>query len=525
MTVVRFSAVACALALAAALTPAVSAQARDTVIVGLIGDPDSLVPGFSRLAVAGHISPALFVGLVELNADWEALPRVAREVPTLENGQWRLLPNNEMEVTYRLRPGFKWHDGTPVTAGDAVFAWEMRRDTRSGATSPDPGISAMTAPDAGTVVVRWSALRHTANLGHSVLPRHLLEGPFRANPAGIRTGDYAARPVGNGPYRFVEWVRGRHIRLQAVEDYAEGRPRIPNLVFRFFPSTAAVGTEELHVNFTGARPPGDFETVTLPSLIFEHIAVNLDNPWLRDRRVRQALLYALDRDIIRARAWGPTAELAHTWLPPRHPAHHPEVHRYGRDLDLARRLLTEAGWSPGPDGIVRNAAGERLELVIMTTPGNELRERTQDLLIEQWRAAGVAARKENPPNFFEVLGGRRFRHMAMFAWVMTHTSDGYDFWHSGRIPADANRFQGSNYAGWQNADNDRLHDQISQEMSGHRRTDLLRRQQALWAEELPALPLWFRSDAALVHRNLTGVRPTGIPGGFVWNVHEWAWRP
>jgi peptide/nickel transport system substrate-binding protein len=521
----RLLIVTCALVVAATLAPVALAQAKDTVIVGLIGDPDNIVPGFSRLAVAGHVRPALFVGLVEWNADWEALPRVAREVPTLENGQWRLLPNNEMEVTYRVRPGFKWHDGTPVTAGDAVFAWEVMRDTRTRAVPPDPGISAMTAPDAGTVVVRWSARRHTANLGHPLLPRHLLEGQLRENPAGIRTGAYAARPVGNGPYRFVEWVRGRHIRLQAFEDYAEGRPRIPNLVFRFFPSAAAVGTEELHVNYAGARTPGDFETVPLPSLIFEHIAVNLDNPWLRDRRVRQALLYALDRDIIRARAWGPVAEVAHTWLPPRHPAHHPEVRRYIRDVDLARRLLTEAGWSPGPDGIVRNAAGERLELVIMTTPGNEPRERTQDLMIEQWRAVGVAARKENPPNFFEVLGGRRFRHLAMFAWVMSPVTTGREIWHSTWIPTDANRFQGNNYAGWQNGENDRLLDQIVEEAAEPRRIELQRRQQELWAEELPSLPLWFRSEPVLVHRSLTGVRPSGITGGLVWNVHQWAWRP
>lgn len=515
----------CLFALAATAAPIAHTQTRDTVVVGLIGDPDSLLPGFSRLAVAGQVNVALFVGLIGWNADRQAYPRIAQQVPTLENGQWRLLPNNEMEVTYRLRPGFRWHDGRPVTAGDVVFAWEVAREARAGAVPPDPGISAMTAPDAGTVVVRWSGRRHTANLGHPLLPRHLLEDQFRENPAGIRTGPYATRPVGNGPYRLVEWVRGRHIRLQAVEDYAEGRPRIPNLVFRFFPSAAAVGTEELHVNDTGARLPGDFETVPVPSLIFEHIAINLDNLWLRDRRVRQALLYAVDRDMIRARVWGATAEVAHTWLPPGHPAHHAEVRRYGRNVDLARRLLAEAGWTPGPDGIVRNASGDRLDLVMMTTSGSEPRERTQDLLIEQWRAAGISARKENPPDLFTVVGARRFPHLAMFAWVLSPQADGYRLWHSSQIPFHANRFQGANYGGWRNDENDRLLDQIEQEVVEARRTELLRRQQALWAEELPALPLWFRSDPVQVHRNLSGVRPTGIPGGLVWNVHEWSWKP
>lgn len=183
---------------------------------------------------------------------------------------------NEMEVTYRLRPGFKWHDGTPVTAGDVVFAWEVAREPRSGAITPDPGIAAMTALDTSTVVVRWRERRAQANIfGHRFLPRHLLETELRENPAAIRTGAFAQRPVGNGPYRFVEWVRGRSIRLQAVEDYPEGRPAIPNLIFRFFASAAAVGGEEMHVNFTGVGGGPQFETVVMPGLVFDHIAFNL----------------------------------------------------------------------------------------------------------------------------------------------------------------------------------------------------------------------------------------------------------
>lgn len=161
----------------------------------------------------------------------------------------------------------------------------------------------------------------------------------------------------------------------------------------------------------------------------------------------------------------------------------------------------------------------------MTTPGDARRERTQDLLIAQWRAVGIAVRKENPANFFEVLGRRQFRHLGMFAWVLTPYTTGWDLWHSSRIPSEANRWQGANYYAWQHTENDRILDQAGREMSDARLTELMRRQQEIWAEELPAIPLWFRHGAALVHRNLQGVRPTNVGGGFTWNVHEWAWRP
>jgi peptide/nickel transport system substrate-binding protein len=113
----------------------------------------------------------------------------------------------------------------------------------------------------------------------------------------------------------------------------------------------------------------------------------------------------------------------------------------------------------------------------------------------------------------------------MFAWVLGPSSTGWDIWHSSRIPTEANRFQGANYYGWRHTENDLVLDQAGQEMSDARRVELMRRQQEIWVEELPAIPLWFRNTPALVHRNLQGVRPIGIPGGFTWNVHEWAWRP
>jgi peptide/nickel transport system substrate-binding protein len=513
-------------ALAPILNRASLAQVRDTVVVGLFGEPDSLLPGFSSLAVAREVSDTVFVRLTALDADWRPRASVAQEVPTLENGGWRLLPDGGMELTYRLRPGFRWHDGTPVTAGDAVFAWEVLRDPRTGAHQPDPALTAMTAPDPQTLVVRWSARRHGANVDYyPLLPRHLLEATFRSNPAALRTGPFASRPVGNGPYRVVEWVPGRHIRLQAVEEYPEGRPRIPNLVFRFFASTAAAAAEELHVDATGGRSRPGFELLRPPSSVFEHISLNLDHPWLQDRRVRQALLYALDRELIAARVGlGQLAEVARTWVPPAHAGHHAGVRRYTQDADAARRLLAEAGWTPGPDGIVRNSAGERLELVISTTPGNLVREHAQDLLIERWRAVGVAVRKENPPDFFQRVRARRFQ-LALFAWVLSPQEDGFFLWHSSQVPSQANRFQGGNYPGWRHPDNDRLVEQAAQELAEGRRADLLRRQQDLWAEELPALPLWFRTTAVWVHPDLTGVKPSGLPGGLTWNVHEWAWKP
>jgi peptide/nickel transport system substrate-binding protein len=310
------------------------------------------------------------------------------------------------------------------------------------------------------------------------------------------------------------------MRFQSVEDYPEGRPAIRNLVIRFFNNAAQARGQEIHVDTTGEV--SGLTRVDSPAQIFEHIAFNLDSPLLRDRRVREALIVAVDRDAaLRQRGVG---EVASTWLPPRHSFHAGNVRQYRFGFEAAKKLLAEAGWTLGPDGVLRNQAGDRFELVFMTTPNSPARERVQDAFIAQWRAVGVEVRKENPSDFFTRLGRRQFQHLAMFAWVFGPFTDADGLWNSSAIPSQANGFQGQNYYGWRNSENDRLVAEMSRELRESQRAELMRRQQEIWAEELPAIPLFFLAQAIFVHRDLQNVRPISSSFAIFWNVHQWAWR-
>ena len=156
----------------------------------------------------------------------EVVPHLAAALPSLDNGSWKLLPDGRMDVTWKLRPGVKWHDGKELTSDDVKFSWELLSDpsTMVGATTIARYIERIDTPDAHTFVMQW---KETNQLGgelgerqFDVVPRHVLEPAYRADPAGIANHPYLTSPeafVGSGPYRPIEWERGSHVVVEAWE--------------------------------------------------------------------------------------------------------------------------------------------------------------------------------------------------------------------------------------------------------------------------------------------------------------------
>ena len=132
--------------------------------------------------------------------------------------------------------------------------------------------------------------------------------------------------------------------------------------------------------------------LTKPGLFYEHTATNLDNPILADLRVRQALLYGLDRAGISEEMYGGKQPVADTLVHPLDWVHTDDVRKYLYDPAQARALLEAAGWHPGSDGVRHNEKGERLSLDLATTSGNRTRELLEQIMQSQWREIGVEVR-------------------------------------------------------------------------------------------------------------------------------------
>jgi peptide/nickel transport system substrate-binding protein len=203
--------------------------------------------------------------------------------------------------------------------------------------------------------------------------------------------------------------------------------------------------------------------------------------------------------------------VAQSFVPPLDWIYTEDVAHYPYDPAKAKELLEAAGWHDRGGGIRRNDKGEKLALELATTAGNRSRELVEQVMQSEWRAVGIDARLKNQPArvlFGQTIAKRNFT-MAMFAWLSAPESVPRSTLHSDEIPDPAKHKTGQNYTGFRNAEADRLIDAIEIELDRGKRAALWHRLEALYAEELPALPLYFRADAFVLPKWLDGVTPTG----------------
>jgi peptide/nickel transport system substrate-binding protein len=531
-----------------AASPAVLAQRKDALTFAMAQEPDILGP-MGIMAAAGVIHNIVFAYAAPFNEKWERIPVMAAKLPTLKDGDWQVLPNKKMRVTWRLKRGFTWHDGRPVTALDWRFTYGMMRNPLVPSISRFilNKVDNILVPDVNdpyTMVVQWNELWPFAGsepFGQPYpLPRHILERPFLSNPAQLKANPYWRLPVGTGPYKMTEWVAGSHMSFEAHERFPLGAPAFKKLTLRFILDSTVLqanvisGTVEatdinnfncLQMEQIAQRNPR-VNAHYREAMVWERIDFNNDDVWLKDKRVRQAIGHALDRKAIsEVSCSGGRQPVAHSWMAPGHPAANPNVKKYDYDPARARALLAEAGFRPGPDGILRDATGRRAEMSISTTAGNSIREQIQQVIREQLRQVGLDVRIDNRPAgvfFASWVPQRQFPHMAMYASLFTPESVPFDRFHSKEIPTPANSWSGNNRVGWRSSENDQVWDQIIGEIDAQKRNALIRRQQEIFAEDLPSLPLYFRLDLTTYPKAVRNVKPVGLGSYYLpWNVWEW----
>jgi len=269
-----------------------------------------------------------------------------------------------------------------------------------------------------------------------------------------------------------------------------------------------------------------FRIVYRPSLVYEHIDLNLDNPILAERRVRQALLHGIDRMAITRQLFENRQPVADSQTNPLDAVFNPDVPKYPYDPKRAKALLDAAGWSTMRGGVRHNARGERLQLEFMTTAGNKSRELVQQAMQSQWRQIGVDVRIRNEPPrvyFGQTVRQRKFKALAMYAWLSSPRNVPRSTLHSSMIPTEKNSWAGQNYTGYRSAEMDRLIDDMETVCESKRNLTLWRDMQTLYATDLPALPLYFRAEAYIMPAWLKGVRPTGHQ--FPTSLWAENWRP
>lgn len=542
------------LALGAALLalPA-AAQTRDQLAIGLTQYPATLHPSIESMAAKSYVHGFTLRPITTYDADWQLTCMLCTHLPTIENGDAvrETAPNGNpgIRVTYRLREDARWGDGTPITAEDIVFAWQAGREPLTGMGPAElyRSLHRITVVGPRTVTLHFDKLTFEYNAINDLrpLPAHLDRAIWQEDPRSYRTRTLydrdPTRPgLWSGPYRVAALTTGASVTLERNEHWWGAPPSFRRIVIRTIENTTALEAAllagqidmiagELGLTLDQAialerRAGSRFRLHYQPGLIYEHIDLNLDNPILGDRRVREALLRGIDRQQIVERLFAGRQPVAHSFVNPLDWMHDPTLPATPYDPDGARRLLEEAGWTPGPDGIRRNEAGERLSLELMTTAGNRSRELVQQVLQGMWRQIGVEIRIRNePPRVFfgETVSKRRFQAMALFAWISSPENVPRTTLHSTEIPTEERNWSGQNYTGFRNAEMDELIENLPLTLDKEERRPMWRRVQEIYMTERPVLPLFFRSDAHVWPRWLEGVRPTGhLAPSSLW-VEQW----
>lgn len=524
---------------------AAQGRPRNRVVVLLGQEPAELFPGFvSNLAVETDVESPMWCALVGRDDNWKLYTDMALKIPSLKDGDWQLLPNKKMKVTFKIKNTFKWHDGKPVTAEDFVWTLRMRKNPNTPVVSRflDNKIENIVAPTPYEFSFQYTEVYAYANLdAFSLLPAHNLRPAYNRNPAQIDKDPFGREPVACGPYKFKQWVAGSFIELEAFDQYGgTNKAKVPNITFRFILDstvmTANLIAGEGDATATGnlsleqmaeidRRAGARMATHYKEGLIWEHIDFNMDNEWLKDKRVRHAIAHAVDRESIVQNLFAGRQPVAHTYFGPKHFAYNSNVKKYSHDPARARQLLAEAGFTPGPDGILRDAQSRPFRITIMTTAGNAVREQVQQILKDQLKQVGIDLVIDNRPAsvlFGQITTRRAYPHLVMYAWVSSPITHFRTIWHSKEIPTAANNYVGQNTPGYKNAEVDRLLEEAEEELDEAKRRALLKRVQEIWAEDLPSLPLFFRLELNVSRKGLKNYKPRGI-GAPTWNAEQWAY--
>jgi len=520
--------------------------------IGLTQFPSTLNPHIDSMVAKSYVLAMAMRPLTVYDADWQLVCLLCTELPTLENGGAELetLPDDGqgIAVTYRIQPEATWGDGTPVTSADMVFTWQVGKHPKSGVSGFEAfrRILDVEVIDDKTFVLHVDRVTFDYNsAGLDLLPAHIERPIFEADPETYRNRTaYDTDPTNPGlyfgPYRIVEVVSGARIVLDRNPTWWGPKPAFERVTVRVVENTAALEANllsgavdmiagELGLTLDQAlafeKRHGDrYQVSYKPGLIYEHLDLNLDNPILADRRVRQALTLGLDREAISQRLFEGRQPVADASVSPLDWVYDPDVPKYTHDPARVAALLDAAGWSRIEGGIRHNAEGKRFTLELMTTAGNRSRELVQQVIQSQWKQVGIDTRIRNEPArvfFGETVTKRKFTGAAMFAWLSSPESVPRTTLYSDQIPTEANNWGGQNYTGFRNDNMDDLIDAIEVELDRDKRKALWYRLQRLYAEELPVIPLYWRANPYVLPQWLTGLRPTGHQGTTTYWIEEW----
>ncbi|MBM2812293.1 MAG: hypothetical protein HW416_3052 [Chloroflexi bacterium] len=541
---------------------AVDRALKTVTVVQLNGIKSFSSDDFSNTSGGGASLAEIHMnGLVTNDRVGGVEPRLAAKLPSIDDGSIVIPPDGRMQTTWRLRPDVTWHDGTPFTAQDVAFSWQVGADPgfpmSGSAKVVMNSIEQVQTPDALTAVITWKAPYYRAvELGHRdfwLMPKHVL-GQL-ADPDKeefLNAPHWSTEYIHLGPFRLVDFGLGERLVFERYDAYFLGRPRLDRIIIRVVPDPNVV-LADLKADAT------DIATEkTLPLDVFvllrddwrqsgagtlverqenwRYLWFQFDPQWARpieisqDVRIRRGLLYGLDRDAVRDFLLpGFTDSSGDTFMPkndPRTPIVGLPFASFRYDPSRAAQELASAGWRRASDGRLLNAAGEQVQFEVR---GDPVDAKETALIADAWRQLGIDITEQISP----LSLSRNAEYKSKFPGAEPRaraTGDQiFSSFDSREHSVPQNRWIGTNAGHYANPTLDGLIDRLYRTVGQRQQGLILKDMGELLAEELPAIPLYYRTTFAAVSRGVhallddyAGTQGPGAgPGVLSRNAHLW----
>ncbi|TCK61791.1 peptide-binding protein [Seleniivibrio woodruffii] len=492
----------------------------DAMVESLLGDATGLIYNITSDSASHDVAGKIYNGLVKYDQNLTITGDLADWWEVLDDGK---------TIIFHLNQDVRWHDGKPFTAEDVEFTYKFMIDDKT-PTSYDADfrlVSKLEVIDKYTVKVSYDEPYAPALIswGMPMLPKHLLQGQ------DVKKSPLLRRPVGTGPYKFLEWKAGDSITLVANDDYFLGRPYLDRYIFRIIPDTATTFLELLNgaVDIMSLTPlqwskqtdsnprfKQQYDKHKYLASSYEYVGYNLRKPMFQDKRVRQALSYATPKqDIIKGIRFGMGVEATGPFKPGTI-WYNPDVKKYDYNIEQAKKLLAEAGYKDtNGDGIVEKD-GKPLKFELITNQGNSVRTSTAEVLQKSWEKVGVKVEirvLEWATFINEYINKQKF-DAVMLGWNITNDPDLYDVWHSANCGG-----QKLNFICYKNAEFDKLLIEGRKEFDTEKRKEYYFKAQEILAEEQPYTFLYVPDALVAVNKRFHEVQPA--PAGIGYNQEDW----
>lgn len=531
------------------------------IVIGDIGDAESLNPIYSADTSSSFIAYRIQEGLLRIDNKLQPVGVLADKWESSNDGKtW----------TFHLHPNVKWHDGQPFTADDVVFTYEsimhpLYAGTRQSSYDKLVGYKEAKAKydaikkdqtdkklddkaaeaallkafdeykAAGGVkkiddnTVQFNLAEPFApflfNMTMAIIPKHILKD---VRPDKMKEHDTNRHPIGTGPYVFKDWKKGDQIVLTANPDYWGGKVNISELVYKIIPdqNAIAVALESGAIDVGSTTPElltrfqahADMKIYEYQTLSYTYMGYNLRNPLFQDVKVRQALTTAMDRKAMVDAILMGHGSVANSHGSPIHWAYNPNVPTFDYNKEKAKQMLAEAGWKPGPDGILQKD-GKPFKFTLATNQ-NKVREQVITIIQQQLLEVGIKVETKVvewssfvPNN----LLGQDFEAIVV-GWSLSADPDAYSIWHSSQT--GKGKF---NFVGFENKQLDGLLEKGRTTIDQTQRKQIYGDMQKILAENQPYTFLFFENALWVAKDKFKGPIEGG-PSGLLANVQEW-WIP